>query len=108
VRTVCRDCNSAPVRYGGAWFCSDCWRKRHALSGAQWRALAFVKEHPGYRVPAFPWGFGYRFDAPELKRAPFRLRTLKSLIAAGFVEERDDDQVVISPRGIQKLKEGHG
>lgn len=56
------------------------------LREPQVKVLRFVAEHPGgRRVRAFPFGFGYRFEAPELKRAPFRAKTLGCLIDQGYV-----------------------
>jgi hypothetical protein len=53
---------------------------------AHLRALAFIASHPGTRRPAFPWGHSYRFDAPELKRAPFRVGTVNALVEQGLVD----------------------
>ncbi len=48
--------------------------------------LEFVRDHPGgYRHPAFPWGYGYHFNASEFKRAPFRKQTLERLIGDGYI-----------------------
>ncbi len=50
------------------------------------RALTFIATHPGTRRPAAPWGYSYLFDAPELKRAPFRASTVNALIEAGLLD----------------------
>ncbi len=50
------------------------------------RALHFIATHPGTRRPAAPWGYSYLFNAPELKRAPFRSSTVNALVEAGLLD----------------------
>jgi hypothetical protein len=52
------------------------------------RALQFISMHPGTRRKAFPCGYRFDFEAPELlpsRRAPFRISTLYRLIDDGYV-----------------------
>ena len=72
------------------------------------RCLRFVAGHPGRRVPAF-LGYRYYFDAPELKRAPFKYSTLESLIESGHLGVRvrgysRDDLVEITAKGQKALE----
>ena len=76
------------------------------LPGAQLKCLQFVAAHPGgRRVKAFPFGYGYRFDAPELRRAPFRQSTLEDLIELGFISVVDE-VLAVSPKGAAVLGSG--
>lgn len=68
------------------------------LTAAQKKALAFVATHPGTRHKAFPCGYRFRFDAPELRRAPFRVSTIYQLIEMGLVTE--EGPVVLTERGL--------
>ncbi len=67
------------------------------LTTGQKKALAFVATHPGTRRRAFPWGFAYHFDAPELKRAPFRVNTLNQIIEKRLVTH--EGPVMLTDKG---------
>lgn len=67
------------------------------LTDAQKKALEFVATHPGTRHKAAPCGYRFRFDAPELKRSPFRVGTLYQLIELGLVTE--EGPVVLTTLG---------
>jgi hypothetical protein len=66
------------------------------------RAMQFIKDHPGgRRDKAFPFGEVFRFDAPELKRAPFRVATIRRLIDRGLVSA--SGIVRLTPKGERVL-----
>lgn len=73
------------------------------MTRAKHLALVFISSHPGTRAKAFPWGYRYHFEAPELKRAPFRSATIESLIAEGLVST-ENDVVQISIKGKDLLR----
>lgn len=70
------------------------------------RALQFIAAHPGHRVPAFLGGWRYHFDAPELKRLPFRVSTINELVQLGLVDaigKHSCQKVQISTQGQAAL-----
>ncbi len=75
------------------------------MTAAQLRALRFVAEHPGGTAhPAYPCGFAWRFDAPELKRAPMRTGTLYALLDLGMIAVSEDHAVTVTDAGRAALK----
>ena len=75
------------------------------MTAAQLKALRFVASHPGGTArPAFPCGYAWRFDAPELKRAPFRKETLYRLLDDGLIAIVGANHVVkVTPAGLAAL-----
>jgi hypothetical protein len=70
----------------------------------QLRALQFISTHPGTRRKAFPCGYRFDFEAPELlpsRRAPFRISTLYHLIDEGYVTK--SGPVTLTNRGQAML-----
>jgi hypothetical protein len=49
------------------------------------RALQFVADHKGTAHAAFPCGFRYNFEAPGIKRPPFRYTTIETLRSLGWL-----------------------
>lgn len=72
------------------------------MTKSELRTLQFIKDHPGgKRSPAFPCGERFRFNTPELKRAPFRYSTLRRCIDHGLVTASGD--VALTPKGEHEL-----
>ncbi len=75
------------------------------MTPSQLRALRFVAEHPGGTArPAFPCGYAWRFEAPELKRAPFRKGTLYALLDLGVIAVGGDHSVTVTATGHAALR----
>lgn len=73
------------------------------MTAAQLRALRFVAEHPGGTAHrAYPFGYSWHFDAPELKRPPCRKETLHRLLDQGMIAIKAN-QVLVTPRGLKEL-----
>lgn len=67
------------------------------------KVLLFVSKYNGTRHKTFPLGQeGFRFDAPGIKRAPFRVQSLRQLIAEGFVTSKGP--VKLTLKGVDELK----
>jgi hypothetical protein len=85
------------------------------VTPAQTRALRFVADHPGGTARRAFFGYAWSFDAPELKRAPFRTSTLSALLDLGMIGIRwerrdfgwaDVGDVVVTKRGLKALGGG--
>lgn len=76
------------------------------MTPSQTRALRFVADHPGGTADrAWLGGYKFRFDAPELKRAPFRVTTLYGLLHERLIAIRGG-KVVVTERGRKALEAG--
>ncbi len=65
------------------------------LTIGQRKALEFIAMHPGTRS-----GPLFTFDAPEPKRAPFRVETIYRLIQMGLVTQGKQVQLTDSGRAV--------
>lgn len=66
--------------------------------------LSFVAHYKGTRHKAFPWGYGYNFDAPSVTRAPFRQRSLENAIHLGLVGVDADETLRLTDKGREQLQ----
>lgn len=68
------------------------------------KVLLFISTYKGTRHKTFPFGQdGFHFDAPDLKRAPFRVQTLRQLITEGFVTSKGPVRLTL--KGEHELAE---